>query len=355
MSSDKSYVHLDHTVVFTFLALIGVFSLLLGFRIITDTECKEVELFIPTKMAKTGELVQFENKSKFTKSQVWNFGDSTDGSIMRSPSHTFSKPGEYEITLTVNNKCVGTEYITIIPPESTYNPALVPKISARRDVVVGQKVEFTAKVPPGTKKWEWRFGDSSSVGSFEESPVHIYDSPGPRTVTLIINDDLEHASRFKVNVDRRKYTPDPKKTYIPYEPLEVRIDKKRNQRQRQLDDQRRRDSLANLRKKNEQQQLALENVKAPSISDAELLQMFKNYGENIVERSVFNPYICEQGDIPITVITRTGEYTAPLSYFLDVVQDRGKKIKIQHMHTQLDENNCIVGITMKGKGFGFKR
>ena len=48
--------------------------------------------------AKVGETIQFANLSKNSDSYNWNFGDGST-SIENSPSHSYAKPGNYNVTL----------------------------------------------------------------------------------------------------------------------------------------------------------------------------------------------------------------------------------------------------------------
>ena len=50
-----------------------------------------------------GQPVQFNNTSNYATSYLWNFGDGTPASSAASPTHTYTAPGQYIVTLQANN------------------------------------------------------------------------------------------------------------------------------------------------------------------------------------------------------------------------------------------------------------
>lgn len=78
--------------------------------------------------------VNFSNTSTNASNAVWNFGDATT-STLYSPSHTYTQPGTFSVSVSVNSACgtdstIQTSYITINPPaaptatnQNSCNPA----------------------------------------------------------------------------------------------------------------------------------------------------------------------------------------------------------------------------------------
>ena len=71
-----------------------------------------------------GGAVNFTNTSTFGQTFLWDFGDGSSSTAI-NPSHTYTEPGTYEVTLVVSNSetCNGvdtlTKTITLLAPQST--------------------------------------------------------------------------------------------------------------------------------------------------------------------------------------------------------------------------------------------
>lgn len=81
----------------------------------------------------SGQSIQFTNNTFTGNSPTtysWNFGDPGSGtnntSTLVNPTHLFSGPGSYQVTLTVNNQLCGaytaTQTVQLVPSTPTYNP-----------------------------------------------------------------------------------------------------------------------------------------------------------------------------------------------------------------------------------------
>jgi PKD repeat protein len=112
----------------------------------------------------------------------WNFGDGAT-STAQNPTHTYSLPGTYTVTLTVTDAFGGTNtktrtsYITAEPlaAEFTGSPTSGPAPHA---------VTFTDQSTGNAVAWLWDFGDGAT--STTRNPAHTYSTPGTYTVTLTI-------------------------------------------------------------------------------------------------------------------------------------------------------------------------
>ncbi len=136
-----------------------------------------------TRSPSSGEpplTVQFTDTSTGTPtSWHWDFGDGNI-STLQNPSHTYTAPGDYTVTLTVTNaygEDTKTSYVHVyIPwaPSFTASPTSGP---------APLTVQFTDTSTDDPFDWWWEFGDGDEVFSVQ-NPSHTYTKPGTYTVTL---------------------------------------------------------------------------------------------------------------------------------------------------------------------------
>jgi YD repeat-containing protein len=112
----------------------------------------------------------------------WNFGDSGT-STLQNPSHEYTTPGTYTVSLTATNACgndseTKTGYITV-----NVCPVPVANFSATPDEGCAPlAVSFTDASTNNPTTWSWNFGDTGT--SNLQNPTHEYTSPDTYTVTL---------------------------------------------------------------------------------------------------------------------------------------------------------------------------
>ena len=121
-------------------------------------------------------------------SHLWNFGDGTTG-IGRSPTHTYSTDGPFNVTLMVADLPGATGSVTHSVGAgllANLDPSAQPQ-----SVTSGLNATFNglqSTDPDGTVVgYEWSFGDDAvAVGP---STSHTYDVPGVYTVELLVTDN----------------------------------------------------------------------------------------------------------------------------------------------------------------------
>ena len=116
-------------------------------------------------------------------SYTWNFGDGTGTSSSTNPSHTYSTPGTYTVTLAATlGTCSDADsivnYITV-------NPVPTASFSAS-NVCLGDVMSFT-NASSGATAYSWDFGDGSGT-STSANPYYTYATANTFTVTLIATD-----------------------------------------------------------------------------------------------------------------------------------------------------------------------
>ncbi len=128
--------------------------------------------------------VKITNQSQNAQTGTWTFSDGGSSTDV-NPSHLFTKPGSYTVTLDVSNggKCFSSLTEPNIVTVST--PAVVDFISTPDTNVEVQVREATfvfTNESYGATSWFWNFGDGGS--STQSDPSHKYNMPGNYTVTL---------------------------------------------------------------------------------------------------------------------------------------------------------------------------
>ncbi len=116
-------------------------------------------------------------------SWLWDFGDGNT-STAESPTHTFSTPGVFEVTLTI----LTGEEVTTTTTVATITVDPIPSFSTDTTMgVVPLAVQFTDTSNVGTatvSNWAWDFGDGNT--STAQNPVHTYTSAGSFDASLTI-------------------------------------------------------------------------------------------------------------------------------------------------------------------------
>lgn len=126
---------------------------------------------------------------------AWSFGDGGTSNEI-APTHTYTKAGNYSVTLKVTDSRnrSGTSGPLAIRVTASVTP--IARISASVESGQGPlSVDFTSTVEGGTLPYEylWNFGDGST--STETNPSHTYTDPGMYVVWLEVTDSASKTNR----------------------------------------------------------------------------------------------------------------------------------------------------------------
>jgi PKD repeat protein len=132
--------------------------------------------------------VNFINTSINATGYLWDFGDG-GSSQEKNPSHTYSGPGSFTVSLTASNG--QTTHTKTLQAYITASELILPKADFEGTPLSGVKpltVSFR-NISTDATSFSWDFGDGAT--STQEHPVHQYTSSGIFTVKLVAGrDDL---------------------------------------------------------------------------------------------------------------------------------------------------------------------
>ena len=117
-------------------------------------------------------------------SWAWDFGDG-GSSAVQHPSYTFTTPGTWTVTLTVQGpggSDTATRDIVVDAPPVAPVAAFSPSATSGPAPLA---VDFTDESTGDIQTWAWDFGDGGS--STEQGPSHTFTTPGTYTVTLTVD------------------------------------------------------------------------------------------------------------------------------------------------------------------------
>lgn len=117
---------------------------------------------------------------------LWEFGDNAT-SDQESPSHEYTAPGWYSVTLTVGNLSGQVGDDTVIEPDLV-QVVSVPVAAFGASPVSGNAplyVGFYDSSTGAPSEWAWDFGDSAT--SAAQSPSHVYQDAGTYDVSLTVS------------------------------------------------------------------------------------------------------------------------------------------------------------------------
>lgn len=117
-------------------------------------------------------------------SYSWDFGDGgTD--VGKQPSHTYSTPGRYKVSLTVNT-ITGCTTTLSIPNAVAVGTHSVPDFTADKTTVCGsERVAFLGTASGPVTSWRWNFNGVN--GAVTQNTAYYFRDTGKQTVRLIVN------------------------------------------------------------------------------------------------------------------------------------------------------------------------
>ncbi len=131
----------------------------------------------------------FTDQSQYNPtSYYWQFGDGNTSNLA-NPIHQYLKPGNYTVTLRVNN----TYGFDTLSTSVTADPFYVHFTSSVDTVELDSLVNFYDSSLTANG-WSWTFGDGN--GAIVQNPTHSYSAQGQYTVTLDATDSRNCQASF---------------------------------------------------------------------------------------------------------------------------------------------------------------
>jgi gliding motility-associated-like protein len=112
----------------------------------------------------------------------WDFGDGTTSNVA-NPTHTYTKAGNYDVTLTITTTNGCSESVVVSRAVRVGDKPQTKFTANPTDVCAFQPVSFTDNSTGYADQWLWHFGDGDI--SAKQSPAHEYQDTGRFSVTLI--------------------------------------------------------------------------------------------------------------------------------------------------------------------------
>jgi gliding motility-associated-like protein len=145
-------------------------------------------------------LISFTDQSTTSTGTIttwaWDFADPGSGanntSTLQNPSHVFTQPGTYNISLTVttSNGCINSNTVTALTvypkPRAGF---IIPEVCLS-DTYAQFTDTSRVESPSIIQNWAWNFGDPGSGAnntSILQNPPHSYTATGNYQVQLMIN------------------------------------------------------------------------------------------------------------------------------------------------------------------------
>jgi PKD repeat protein len=147
-----------------------------------------------------GVAVQFSSSGSMDTDGVlvaydWGFGDG-GGSTAENPAHAYIAAGTYTVTLTVTDDAgdSGSDSTTVTIEAPAVNSPPSANANGPYSGFVGDAIVFdgSGSVDPDgiIVRYDWEFGDGTTLGDAGPAPSHTYAAAGDYTVILTVTDDM---------------------------------------------------------------------------------------------------------------------------------------------------------------------
>ena len=328
--------YLDEWVILT-MVFISIAALMFAiFRYSKHEYCSPFDVSTKAEFFRTGEPIRFQTNATGIRSLQWDFGDSKGNQTrINSAVHVYDQPGEYLVSLTLNDMCSEYKTVYISKAPRLENPLLTPLMFCPQAAEVGKPVQFKDSTN-GARNWEWRFGETATIDATSSEPTYTYQSAGLKTVSLVVNGNPQQLAVCKLYVSepveaksklkggKTGGSRQPSFVIVPAKPVTPSLDA--------------------------QQQPTVEapKPKAESINRPDLELRLRKVADGLVDVNAFAPFLCGNLNAPVSLNGQEITF-AQLCNKLAALKN-SKQIKTLNVQQiKNGETNCIISLNVNLK------
>lgn len=325
LNTSKMSNHLDRSVIVFLVAAFIVSASFLTYRMTKYSPCRSLKINLKTKEFTEGKLIKFADNTKGATTWEWDFGDGSKNNTNKEALHVYKNAGEYMVSLLVNGICYDSQKLYVKKKPFIIDSSKIANFNLPSSIVVGKGLYVKDSTPNATA-WEWRFGETAGVNSRKRSAKYTYESPGLKTVSLVVNGDVKHATHKKIQV-------------LPLKKEVVKINQivsvKRTVGKKIK-------TAPTTTALGQEEEKILKGPKTvPYISEKEFKNKLVLVSKKQLEVNDFKEYLC--GDLNKSIVVN-GQKTTFLEF---CEKNKIKKFKIKEVKLYRDSNNCITNMTIK--------
>lgn len=336
---------IDYRIILMFAFFLLAALIIFLIRLSNRVDCENIQLQANSKNFLANENVEFSSNIDNAKEWEWDFGDGTPIAKSSDPVHKYIVPGRYFARLTVNGSCYAQKEIIIKSVSDLVLHETIPEIIAPEVVRVGDPIQFDYYFADESKEiysWEWSFGETGDLDKADENPTYIFQTPGQKRVSLIINGDARYISSKNIFVKPRE----PIINTFQYR-QRIRDEVALNPGAPQIDPVD--EYVLNLPVAPTPityiEKPVAEKKTAPEISSEQFEILLLKVAEQSKTKEDFNEYLCNNYEMP--VIKNQDELMTFADFCLDI---KGEKIKVESLTLVKDPvNNCVVSMNVNYK------
>jgi PKD domain len=194
MKTTNFNFRIDEKVILTMVAISVIALAAMAFRYKNHTPCTSFDFKISSNDFRTGQLVFFSAiTTQHASRWEWDFGDKSPHDTKSGPiaSHIYTQPGQYLITLKINDKCTEFKSINIERTQRDSIARVAPQVNwPQEPIATGQQVWFR-DLTNGASRWEWFIGEGKESQQFVTREVpYTFTTPGKIPVRVVINGNV---------------------------------------------------------------------------------------------------------------------------------------------------------------------